>query len=129
MDTRLVRRSHAPGYWVRSTVNARSLGTVERVGSTWVWEPCVAAFRGDGRPGHESDGHSIETLPPELVRPPVETRRVRTREMAVAALVDYLTTHQAPVMGFGPHPQVQHGFCRNLEVPLQRVEEVAISAW
>ena len=32
-----------------------------------------------------------------------------SREDALAALLRYLDEHQAPAMGHGPHPDVQHG--------------------
>lgn len=121
MDTRLTRRAHGPGSWVRSVESGRTLGVVERIGSRWSWEPVAAAFRGDGRPGLQADGAPTDRVPSDLVQLPADRRVVRTREKAVEALVSYLTAQEAPVLGCGPHRRVQPG--------LRRLEEVAIRGW
>lgn len=127
METRLIRRTHGPGMWVRSSSSGRTLGTVERVRSKWFWTPCSSAFRGDGRPGLERDGAPTDRVPAELVELPVDDRTTKTRETAVEALVDYLAAQQAPVAGFGPHPRVTPGLPRPEDMPIRRAEEVLIS--
>lgn len=100
---RLARRE-AGGYWVRLAATGRTLGVIAppRRGC-WSWSVWGAAFRGDGRTGRERDGDSLDTVPASLRL----SGEARTRRGACGELVDCLTEHEAPVMGFGPHAGVE----------------------
>ena len=90
--------------WVRHPDSCRTLGTVTALGSGhWNWRVSPNAFRGDGRQGCERDGDPTDRVPSELLG----TGEVKgPRNTACTALVAWLIGHEAPVMGFGPHPGV-----------------------
>ena len=91
------------GYWVRLAATRRTLGVVVKVRSRWDWVTTSNAFRGAGRPGHETDGSATDRVPPELAG----AGRQCVQLDACACLVEYLTANRAPVLGYGPHRSVR----------------------
>jgi hypothetical protein len=90
------------GYWVRVARTGRTLGYVRKARSRWEWFTSSNAFRGDGRPGFETDGSAADRVPGELAG----AGRICTRRDACECLVDHLSACRAPVLGFGRHPDV-----------------------
>lgn len=95
-------RRESGGYWVRRRDTGRALGVIELARSRWRWASWRGAFRGDGRPGCECDGDATWPVPPSLGA----QGDARTQLDACTALVEYLVGVRAPVLGFGPHPEV-----------------------
>jgi len=89
--------------WVRLASTGRTLGQITPHGREWGWEPSPAAFRGDGRPGHECDGNPADMVPGALLEGGTVAG---TRSAVTRCLVDTLRVRQAPALGFGPHPEV-----------------------
>lgn len=98
---RLSRRDQG-GYYVRVAGTGRTLGAVWRDRGKWWWATSANAYRGDGRPGSECDGHAADVVPEHLAGGGRETGRRR----ACAALVEHLVAHRAPVLGYGAHAAV-----------------------
>lgn len=103
LELSLVRRE-ITGYWVRRADTGRTLGTIMNVRGRWSWAVTPVAFRGDGRPGYERDGSPGDHVALHLVADGAGV--ARTRHDVCAGLVGYLRAAQAPVLGFGPHPEV-----------------------
>lgn len=101
VELRLVDRDGG-GQWVRVARTMRTLGFVIKLRSKWEWYTTSNAWRGDGRPGHETDGHAGDRVPDELAT----TGRVLTRRDACECLMDHLEATKAPVLGYGRHPDV-----------------------
>jgi hypothetical protein len=108
-ELRLCRRSTG-GYWVRLADNGRTLGKVVPDRSRWVWTTTPTAYRGDGRPESANDGIS-DVVPGHLNG----IGLAATRKTACAALVAHLMSSRAPALGFGPHPDVNHGTMRGVD--------------
>ena len=98
---RLVPRE-AGGYWVRRRPSGRTLGVVYPDRSRWAWETWAGAYRGDGRDGCQTDGCPSDPVPTALLI----GGRASTRTIACRRLLWFLDEHQAPALGYGPHPQV-----------------------
>lgn len=101
-ELRLVRRPHTGGYWVRMATSGRTLGEVAPDRSAWIWATTRNAYRGDGRPGLESDGDATDTVPAHLDA----LGKQPTQQAACEALVTHLHATSAPALGHGPHPDV-----------------------
>lgn len=99
----LHRREGQRGYWVRLESTGRTLGIIGTTKSRWMWQTWPSAFRGDGRPGHLTDGHPSEVVPHVLEG---HGEKIGTRQEACDQLVTYLNEQSAPVLGYGPHPVV-----------------------
>lgn len=100
-ELRLGRASVPAQYWVRLATTGRTLGCVFKDRSKWCWATTRNAYRGDGRPASATDGIG-DQVPAHLDA----LGKVRTLQGACTALVIHLHTTKAPVLGFGPHPDV-----------------------
>ena len=101
LELRLADRDGG-GYWVRVARTGRTLGYVRKAHSKWEWFTSSNAFRGDGRPGFETDGSAGDRVPDVLAG----TGRMSTRRDACECLVEHLVTREAPVLGYGRHADV-----------------------
>lgn len=101
LELRLADRNGG-GYWVRIARTGRSLGYIRKIRSKWEWYTSSNAFRGDGRPGYETDGSVDDRVPAELAG----CGQTMTRRDACDDLTEHLRARQAPVLGYGRHPQV-----------------------
>ncbi len=91
------------GYWVRLRRTGRTMGTLAKVRSKWEWAAWPGAFRGDGRKETRCDGDPTDLVPIGLP----DCGRAATQRDACAELIAHLHTQRAPVLGYGPHPQVR----------------------
>lgn len=99
---RLCERTEG-GYWVRLRRTGRVMGTLAKVRSKWEWSTWPGAFRGDGRKETRRDGDPTDLVPAGLL----DCGRTATQEQACSELLKHLRTQQAPVLGYGPHPDVR----------------------
>lgn len=90
------------GYWVRLEATGRTLGVVYLDRFRWSWETWPAAYRGDGREGHETDGDPSDVVPTVLQA----AGRAQTRTDACQRLLRSLDEHMAPALGYGRHSRV-----------------------
>jgi hypothetical protein len=102
LPLRLCRSTVPQQYWVRISPSDRSLGVVYRIKSRWTWATSRAAYRGDGRPGHLSDGLD-DKVPDHLDAAGSE----KTLQLACEQLINHLDRTQAPALGYGPHQDVR----------------------
>lgn len=106
LDDRHAWRVYLPG-------TGKVIGRVEPVGRKWRAAASMFAFLGDG-PDDGAD-YRGDWVPRALYMPLWDSERhhylpgtYASQEAAVAALRRYLDEHQAPAMGHGAHPDVQH---------------------
>jgi hypothetical protein len=102
LQLRLVPSTVRSQYWVHIRPSDRSIGVVYKIRSRWMWASTKPAFRGDGRPGLETDGLE-DKVPEHLLGAGSES----TLQRACEELILHLLQTQAPALGYGPHPDVE----------------------